>query len=112
MSAHIAGQLASWPTKDRMAAILCDAGLRVQVGQYSIRVQNCSNFVFQEYAGDSGDPTIDADAESVEDMMRWAGLVSDALARAGIKHRFEIYDDHDFLSGYLHHEWPPGAIDF
>jgi hypothetical protein len=35
-----------------------------------------------------------------------AQLVSDALARAGINHRFEIYDDGGELSGYLHHEWP------
>jgi hypothetical protein len=106
MSAHIAGKLACWPTKDRMAAILSDAGLRVQVGQYSIRVQDCSHFVFQEYGGDLGDPTIDADADTVEDMMREGRLVSEALARSRVRHRFEIYDDRDVLTGYLHHEWP------
>jgi hypothetical protein len=39
-------------------------------------------------------------------MIREGGLVSNALARAGIKHRFEIYDENDRLAGYLHHEWP------
>lgn len=106
MSAHIAGELASWPTKDRMAAILGAAGLRVQLGQFSVRVQDCSHFVFQEYGGDLGDPTVDADANTVEDMMREGGLVSDALARAGARHRFEVYNDGNELSGYLHHEWP------
>src|SRR5262249_35174815 len=92
-SAHISGQLATWPTKDGMVAILQNAGLRAHVGQYSVRVTDCSHFVFQEYGGDLGDPAIDADADTVEDMIREGGLVSDALARAGIRHRFEIYDD-------------------
>jgi hypothetical protein len=106
MSAHIAGQLEHWPTKDRMAAILRDAGLRVYVGRYSVRVEDCSYFVFQEYGGDLGDPAIEADADSVEELMREGRLVSEALARAGVRHRFEIYDVQDKLCGYLHHEWP------
>jgi hypothetical protein len=106
MSAHIAGEVALWPTKERMVALLSDAGLRVLVGRYSIRVQDCSHFVFQEYGGDLGNPSIDADADTVEDLMREGRLVSDALARAGVRHRFEIYNDSHELSGYLHHEWP------
>jgi hypothetical protein len=106
MSAYIAGQLVSWPTKERMAALLRDAGLHVHVGRYSIRIDDCSHFTFQQYGGDLGDPSIEADAHSVEEMMREGKLVSDALAHAGIKHRFEIYNDRDELSGYLHDEWP------
>lgn len=104
-SAHIAGQLAEWPTKEEMTAILRVAGLRVHVGQYSIRIEDCSHFVFQEYGGDLGEPRIDADAESVERMLRDATLVSDALARAGIRHRFELYNDNEMV-GYLHYHWP------
>src|SRR5688572_19672738 len=106
MGARIAGQLAEWPSKDRMATILCDAGLCVQAGRYSLRIKDCSHFVFQEYGGDLGDPVVDADADTVADMLREAGLVSSALARAGIRHRFEIYDDNHEMAGYLHHEWP------
>ena len=106
MSATLYGELATWPTMERMAAILSNAGLHVQVGRYSIRVQDCSHFVFREYGGDLGDPVITADSDTVEDMISEAKLVSDALARAGIRHRFEILDDKDQLSGYLHHEWP------
>ena len=51
-SAFLAGQLAEWPTKEDMTTILRDAGLTVQVGIYSIRVLDCSHFVFQEYGGD------------------------------------------------------------
>jgi len=89
-----------------MATILRNGGLRIQVGRYSVRVEDCSHFVFQEYGGDLGDPSIDADTDTVDEMMREGRLVSDALARAGLKHRFEVYDDSDTLAGYLHYEWP------
>jgi hypothetical protein len=110
MSARIAGEVAKWPTKDRMAATLRDAGLSVYVGKYSVRIEDCSHFVFQEYGGDLGDPSIDADADSADVMIREGKIVSDALARAGVKHRFEIYDDSDKLCGYIHHEWPLSDI--
>ena len=90
-----------------MAAILQSAGLRVLVGDYSIRVEDCSHFVFQEYGGDLGAPTIDADADDPEEMIREGKLVSDALAKAGVRHRCEIYDCHDEMVGYLHYGWPP-----
>ncbi len=105
-SAHIAGQLTEWPSKERMANILRDAGLQVYVGDYSIGVKDCSHFVFQEYGGDFGNPTIDADAKSAEDMLREGKLVSDALAKARIRHRFEIYAQGDEMVGYLHYNWP------
>ncbi len=107
-SHHIAGELATWPDKDRMATLLRNAGLKVHVGRYSVRVEDCSHFVFQEYGGDIGEPSIDADAGSLDEMMRDAKLVSDALGRAGIRHRFELYDEGNEMVGYLHHDWPPG----
>ena len=105
-SAHIAGQLAEWPSKNRMAEILREAGLQLYVGSYSIRVDNCSHFVFQEYGGDLGSPSIDADAGSPEEMLHDGKLVSDALAKAGVRHRFEIYDQKDGMVAYLNHDWP------
>jgi hypothetical protein len=110
-SAILAGELARWPSKAQMASILSAAGLTVNVGRYSIRVRDCSDFAFQEYGGDLGEPTIEASASSPEALTREAKLVSDALARANLKHRFEIYDwdesrDRYELSGYLHHGWP------
>jgi hypothetical protein len=106
MSAHIDGDLAPWPTKSRMAGILRAAGFTVVVGQYAIRIEDFSHFVFQDYGGDLGDPIVDADADTVADMLHAGGRVSAALAHAGIRHRFETYDDCNKLSGYLHHEWP------
>jgi len=82
-----------WPKpKERMAEILRAGGLDVYVGQYSVRVNDCSYFVFQEYGGDLGDPCITADAETVDEMITDAKKISAALAAAGIRHSFEIYD--------------------
>jgi hypothetical protein len=106
MGASLAGELEAWPSKEGMADILRAAGLAVTVGVYSVRVQGHSRFKFEEYGGDLGDPVIDADAESVPELLATARLVSEALARAGVVHRFELYDDADELAGYLHYGWP------
>ena len=96
-----------WPTREQMVALLRESGLRVTVGRYSVRVDDCSHFVFQHYGGDLDHPTIDADAGSLADLLREAGLVSAALARADLVHRFELYgESQDALAGYLHHRWP------
>ena len=89
-----------------MAVLLREAGLRVTAGCYSVRVDDCSHFVFQHYGGDLGHPTIDADAESPAALLREAGLVSAALARADLVHRFELYGEQGIVVGYLHHRWP------
>lgn len=111
-SAVLAGELARWPSKDEMASILRAAGLMIDVGRFSIRVLNCSDFAFQEYGGDIGEPSIEAGAVSPDALMREARVVSDVLARANLKHRFEIYSwdertGHYELRGYLHYDWPP-----
>ena len=102
----VRGELRAWPTKERMGEVLRAAGLRVTVGVYSVRIDDCSHFVFQEYGGDLGEPVIDADADSVADMLRDAERVSSALALAGLVHSFEVYDEHDSVVGYFHHGWP------
>lgn len=103
---YLAGQLENWPTKSKMASILRAEGLTVNVGNYSIRIEDCEHFVIQEYGGDLGDPQFDADASSLELMLNDAGRVSAALTSADIRHSFEFYDDQDQLVGYLHHNWP------
>ncbi|WP_339731706.1 hypothetical protein [uncultured Gimesia sp.] len=107
-SGWIAGELAEWPTKSEMAQILDEAGLDVSVGLYSIQVLLSGNacFAFEEYGGDLGDPVINADADSAEELLREARLVSDALMRAKLRHRFEIYSHGPDLLGYLHFDWP------
>jgi hypothetical protein len=102
----VRGDLRQWPTKERMAEILRDAGLRVTVGKYSVRIDDCSHFVFQQYGGDLDDPRIDADADSVTEMLRDTERVSSALSRAGFIHSFEVYDEHETVVGYFHYGWP------
>ena len=104
-SVDICGELDAWPSKYQLARILRKAGLTVCVGSYSVRIEDYSHFVFQDYGGDLGSPQIDADADSLDEMLSEAKSVSEALAAAGIRHRFEIYDDSDEMVGYLHHEW-------
>ena len=110
MTVHIAGELDNWPTQNEMVSILVVSGLRVHRGQYSIRILDCTHFVFQQYGGDLGVPRLEADAETLRDMIRDARLVSEALAKGGIRHRFELYDDSDQLCGYFHNAWPMPVI--
>jgi hypothetical protein len=107
-SAFIAGELGHpIPSMQRMASILREAGLQIQVGRYSIRVEDCSHFTFQEYRGDLGDPVVDADADTIDEMIRDAKLISGALSNAGIKHRFEVYRHAaDEMVAYFHCDWP------
>lgn len=105
-SPHICGDLRQWPSKDQMASILTKAGFRVTVGKYSIRIEDYSYFVFQQYGGDLGEPCIDADADSPAEMLREAEQVSTAFSHAGMAHRLEVYDSQNSLIGYFHHDWP------
>ncbi len=90
-------------------ARLREAGLHATMSRYSVRVDDCSHFVFQLYGGDLGHPCIDADADMPADLLREAGWVSVAFARANLVHRFELYDEQGVMFGYLHHRWPPAA---
>lgn len=106
MGAILRGELAPWPSKAKLAAVLHAAGLRIYVSRYSIRVEDYSHFSFEHYGGDHGSPILEADADSAGDMLVAAGRVSAALRLAELMHRFEIYDGHDEQIGYLHHGWP------
>ncbi len=110
------GEVDGWPTKSRMASILRRAGLAVTVGRYAIRLRAYSYFVFEQFGGDLGDPCIDADADSLDEMVEAARRVSAALAAAHVRHRFELYEESDdsvaigsVLIGYFHHGWPQEA---
>jgi hypothetical protein len=100
------GQIESWPTKNQMATLLRQAGLTFELGRFSISMTGMEHFVFQGYGGDLGKPTIDADAATLEIMLRDARLVSHALAAADLRHRFEIYDADVRCVAYLCHRWP------
>ena len=107
--ATLAGQLSTWPSQAQMAQVLLAAGLSLYVGRYSIRVEDCEHFSFEQFGGDLGDPCIGADAETAERMTQDAQVVSSALAAARIRHRFEVYDGNNNLAAYVHYEWPAEA---
>lgn len=102
----ISGELDQWPSKSAMADLLRGAGFSLEVGTFSIRLNDCEHFVFQEYGGDIGHPTIDADGSSLEAMLNDGHRVSAALASSGIRHRFTIYNSAGDMVGYIHHQWP------
>ena len=104
----LVGECSPWPAKECLAAILRDGGLDVYVGEYSVRVRNTSAFAFsfEHYGGDISEPTIRADAHDTQAMIIGGKAVSSALAAAGIRHRFEVYDSNDVLVEYFHFEWP------
>ena len=104
--AILAGELSCWPSQAALAEILRAAGLDLDIGRYAIEIRACENFSFQHFGGDRGMPCIVAEAETAERMIRDAQRVSRALAAASIRHRFEIYDGHDTLVAYVHHDWP------
>jgi hypothetical protein len=105
-SAILSGQCSPWPTQEALVSYLENGGLRVNQGLYSVRVEDCSHFVFQHLGGDITSPTIDADAENAAILHQEAQWVSAALTAAGVKHRFEVYDYNDKLVAYLHFNWP------
>lgn len=105
--AYLEGQLAEWPARREMIRLLKKAGLKIYIGQYSIRIEDFSHFVFQNYGRDICEPSIDADADSLEEMLQAGEVVSKALSSANIRHRFELYHiDSEDIAGYLHHKWP------
>jgi hypothetical protein len=105
--AFLSGELENWPDGRRMASILRSAGLRIFVGRYSIRLEDFSHFTFQEYGGDLGDPQIEADAANAETLAAEASRVSEIFAKAGLVHRFEIYESEaEEMTHYFHYGWP------
>lgn len=91
-----------------MAAILRAGGLRVTVGHYAIRLEDCERLKIQCYGGDLGDPQIEAEAATLESLLHDASRVSAALAAADLRHRFELYvEGGSEMAAYLHHRWPP-----
>ena len=100
------GELDPWPPKDDLAAVLSKGGLRVQSGRYSLRLEDCHHFLIQRMGDDLASPQIEATAPSADELARDARRVSEALAAAQIKHRFEIYGPNEMLEAYIHFRWP------
>lgn len=108
---NIAAELDPWPSKERLAEILRSAGLTPVVGRHSVRIAELPGFAFQHMTGDLDAQSIEAGVGTVRESVFQATRVSAALAGAGVRHRFELYEDlgpgkRNNLVGYLHHDWP------
>jgi len=104
----IAGELARWPTKQKMARLLEDAGLKPIVGKYSVRVGDCESWSFESFGFDN--QSIAADAETLEQAIDDTNLISKALGAADV--RFEVYScavSASEMLHYAHHRWPIGG---
>jgi hypothetical protein len=83
-------------TPDEMRRLLSSCGLTPSGGDtHHISVAECSHFVFRENGREGY--LLSADAESLDELLRDAALVSGAFSRAGVEHRFEVYDAQDRL---------------
>jgi hypothetical protein len=67
-------------------------GLKVSVNRYCVRVLSCSHFILEVT---NGNVSLDADAETVEEAIDNARLVSTALANEQIRHQFTVMDEND-----------------
>ena len=95
--ALLAGQISNWPSKDELDALLRKAGLRTVKGAYSIRLEECGNFIFRDLGGPAP-PSITASHDSAQELARISAKVSNALTEGGVRHRFEIYDGDERLT--------------
>lgn len=84
---HIAGAIVPWPSKSKMAEILRMARMSVTVSAFSIRIDDCERFVFQEYGSDLGNPctaflsTLDLFPHYLEPVWQKAGNFLSAFGR-------------------------------
>ena len=106
--AWIYGELKPWPSKHDLANILSAGGLDLYIGKYSIRINDFACFKFQNYGGDICEPTLEAWAETMDDLLKAAITVSELLTNAHVKHRFEVYHSKNEkkMVAYIHHKWP------
>ena len=107
--AYLAAELDGWPDASRLADILRDGGLAVRVGRYSVRLDGFDAFAFRELGGDLSGGSVDACHDSLPALLAVSRRVSDALAKAKVRHRFEIYSDAGECAARLHFDWPRGA---
>ena len=109
---YLAGQLLTPLPPAGLAAALRGAGVEAEARESSlctggVYVSLCAGEVFftLEHV-EHAEHLARADADDAGPLRAVASRVSAALARLGIRHRFELYDRTDELMTYLHHAWP------
>lgn len=104
--AYLTGELSPWPARERLLAVLREGGLHVVEDGHTLHVADAFRWTFDHVSVDGAEPEVEADAETVEMLLRDAERVSTALARAKIRHRFEVFDGDRVPRGYFHFDWP------
>jgi hypothetical protein len=102
--AFIAAECRPWPSKEHMRRILGDAGLKVDMRRYSIRVEDGAHISFEHYGGDFGDPTVEAHGGSEAEVLRGLQRICDALTSASVVHSFTVYDENENPRAHYHYE--------
>lgn len=103
-SAWLTGEFDPWPSRDELARLLGEAGLPLEIDEYSVRILAGPRIVF-DHLDDFVAPLVTAEAASVESLVDAATRVSAILAASGIPHRLEIHRADGTLAAYLHHGW-------
>lgn len=104
--ATLAAEIFNWPSKAQLKCIFENDGYMVREGKYSISLGEVDQFVFRTLENDLNSGTISADHTSMKELVAFAGRVSRTLAKAKVKHRFEVYSVEGKLVAYVHHDWP------
>jgi hypothetical protein len=103
-SAWLTGEFDPWPSRDELARILGDGGLRLEVDEYSVRILDGPGIVF-DHLDDFVAPMVTADTADVQALVDAATRVSAILAANDIAHRLEVHRADGKLAAYLHHGW-------
>ena len=104
--ATLAAEIYKWPSKPELVQIFKSHNYRVTEGRHSVRLDDYDHFVFRELGGELGSGCISADHKSTQELIIISGHVSQTLAQADVRHRFEVYSEEAKLAAYIHHDWP------
>jgi len=103
-SAWLTGEFDPWPSRDELARVLGEGGLRLEVDEYSVRILDGPGLVF-DHLDDFVAPMVTANAAGVDLLVESATRVSSILSACGIVHRLEVHRADGSLAAYLHHGW-------
>lgn len=96
-SATLYGIVPSALSIAELRSLLARCGLTPSTDDtHHVSVKECSYFVFRQT--DRKEFLVSGDADTLEEMLTDARLVSGALSKSQVHHRFEVYDESDNLA--------------
>jgi hypothetical protein len=103
-NAWLTGEFDPWPSRDELARLLGEAGLPLEIDEYSVRILEGPRLLF-DHLDDFVAPLVTADAADVESLVAAATRVSAILSANALAHRHEVHRADGTLAAYLHHGW-------